>query len=197
MRIAVTGGIACGKSLFAQMLRELGAETLDADDIVHELLPEDERKRLAKIAFRDPGVRKALEKRLHPLVEERYEKWFAAPCASGAAAPLRVAVIPLLFEAHWEKKYDIICAVVCDEERQIERMTGRRGLTRQEAHERLVAQLPNAEKAARAHYAIHNDGTAEDLRKQAAAFVAWIRAGARRPPDGAPENINSQTEKPR
>ena len=47
MRIALTGGIACGKSLLANYLNELGVETLDADDIVHELIPEPERRRMA------------------------------------------------------------------------------------------------------------------------------------------------------
>ncbi|MBQ5795231.1 MAG: dephospho-CoA kinase, partial [Kiritimatiellae bacterium] len=52
-RIALTGGIACGKSLVATYLNECGVETIDADDIVHRLVPEDERRRLAKIVFRD------------------------------------------------------------------------------------------------------------------------------------------------
>ncbi|MBR4604184.1 MAG: dephospho-CoA kinase, partial [Kiritimatiellae bacterium] len=54
VRVALTGGIACGKSLVAEMLRERGFETLDADDVVHELLPEGERRRLvAEGVFRD------------------------------------------------------------------------------------------------------------------------------------------------
>ena len=68
MRIALTGGIACGKSLLAKYLNELGVETLDADDIVHELIPEPERRRIADEIFRDPTKRKELEQRIHPLV---------------------------------------------------------------------------------------------------------------------------------
>ena len=71
MRIALTGGIACGKSLLAKYLNELGVETLDADDIVHELIPEAERRRLADEVFRDPAKRKELETRIHPLVRAR------------------------------------------------------------------------------------------------------------------------------
>ena len=71
MRIALTGGIACGKSLLANYLNELGVETLDADDIVHELIPESERRRLADEVFRDPAKRKELEQRIHPLVRAR------------------------------------------------------------------------------------------------------------------------------
>ena len=71
MRIALTGGIACGKSLLANYLNELGVETLDADDIVHELIPEPERRRMADEVFRDPAKRKELEQRIHPLVRAR------------------------------------------------------------------------------------------------------------------------------
>ena len=71
MRIALTGGIACGKSLLANYLNELGVETLDADDIVHELIPEPERRRIADEIFRDPAKRKELEQRIHPLVRAR------------------------------------------------------------------------------------------------------------------------------
>ena len=66
MRIALTGGIACGKSLLANYLNELGVETLDADDIVHELIPEAERRRIADETFRNPAKRKELEE----LIEE-------------------------------------------------------------------------------------------------------------------------------
>ena len=76
MRIALTGGIACGKSLVAKFLNELGVETIDADDIVHALIPDPaERKRLAAEVFADPAKRKALEARLHPLVKARIAAW--------------------------------------------------------------------------------------------------------------------------
>ena len=52
-KIALTGGIACGKSLVAKYLNELGIATIDADDIVHELVPEAERRELAKLVFKD------------------------------------------------------------------------------------------------------------------------------------------------
>ena len=172
-KIVVTGGIACGKSRFAEALRRLGCETLDADDIVHSLMSDEERRRLAKIAFTDPSVRKALEARLHPIVDARFAEWFAA--GGEGAAPLKIAIIPLLFEVHWEKKYDIICAVICSKEKQIERMMQRRGLTRQEAEDRLAAQLPVEEKAAVSHYVIHNDGDVQELEMQAAKFVSWLK----------------------
>ena len=232
MKIALTGGIACGKSLLSQFLNELGVETLDADDIVHELLPDpEERRRIAAEVFANPEKRRALEAKLHPLVKERIDQWlgevlspsagaFAASplvlsrgkaalvqcvgnhqapgtkhqrsagtseaqapaegestSAVGAQAPtIRIAVIPLLFEAHWEKNFDIICAVVSSREKQIERMVTTRGMTRAEAEARLAAQMPVEEKARSSHYVIRNDGTADELRAEARKFVAWLKS---------------------
>ena len=86
MKIALTGGIACGKSLLSQFLNELGVETLDADDIVHEIIPDpDERRRIAAEVFADPEKRKALESKIHPLVKERIDEWFVQPAGSDPA----------------------------------------------------------------------------------------------------------------
>ena len=168
MKVALTGGIACGKSLLSNFLRELGVETIDADDVVHTLLPDpEERRRIAAEVFADPEKRKELEARLHPLVKARIDKWIEG-------LGVRIAIIPLLFEAHWEKNFDIICCVVSSREKQIERMMTTRGMTLAEAEARLAAQLPVEEKAKRSHYVIHNDGTAEELKVQAAAFLKFV-----------------------
>ena len=204
MKVALTGGIACGKSLLSQFLNELGVETLDADDVVHELLPDpDERRRIAAEVFADPEKRRALEAKLHPLVKERIDNWLdgtsgtngttetAETSGTGAclvspgglggpvtparpACPVRVAIIPLLFEAHWEKNFDIICCVVSSREKQIERMMTTRGMTLTEAEARLAAQMPVEEKARRSQYVIRNDGTAEELRAEAQKLVDWL-----------------------
>lgn len=171
-RIALTGGIACGKSLLSRFLRELGVATVDADDIVHELVPVEERRRLAKEVFADPAKRKALEARIHPLVAARLEEWRAD---SAGAPDIRVEIIPLLFEVHWERKYDIIVCVVSSRENQISRMMTSRDYSREEAEARLAAQMPVGEKASKSHYVITNDGTSADLRKEAEKFVAWIK----------------------
>lgn len=170
MKIALTGGIACGKSLLSTFLNELGVETLDADDVVHELLPDPaERRRIAAEVFADPEKRRALEAKIHPLVKARIDAWLTPEHPK-----IRIAVIPLLFEVHWEENFDIICSVVSSRERQIERMLTTRGMTRAEAESRLAAQLPVEEKARRSHYVIRNDGTSEELRAQARAFLVWL-----------------------
>jgi len=176
MRLALTGGIACGKSLVAKYLNELGVETVDADDIVHELIPDPaERRRIAAEVFADPAKRKALEARLHPQVKERISA-FLEEGTRNSFRP-RLAVIPLLFETGWDAEYDTICCVRSARQTQVARMTARRGYTREEAEARLAAQMPVEEKAARSHYVIDNDGTAGELREKVRGFVAWLKQG--------------------
>ena len=224
-RICLTGGIACGKSLLTRFLNEFGVETIDADDIVHELIPDPaERRRIAAEVFADPEKRKTLEARIHPLVKARIEKFFdvrdmrdagdargagdarrtedkgqktkgstLCPTSSVLCPPLtnhcalttnhyalttnlRLAIIPLLFETHWDAEYDIICTVASTRENQISRMVRQRGYTREEAEARLAAQLPVAEKAAKSQYVIDNNGTKEELKAEAKRFVEWLTA---------------------
>ena len=174
MRFALTGGIACGKSLAAKMLNDLGVETLDADDVVHELLPDPaERRRIAVEVFADPEKRRALERELHPQVRARLFAWLDEPRAASAA--LRVAVVPLLYEAGWEGDFALVGCVASTRETQLERMTARRGYSREEALARLAAQLPIEDKAARADVVIRNDGSVDDLRAGVRAFAETIR----------------------
>jgi dephospho-CoA kinase len=169
-KIALTGGIACGKSLLSFYLRKYGVETIDADDIVHELTPEEERKRLAAIVFKDPLERRKLEERIHPIVKEKIEEFFASPGES-----VKVAIIPLLFEVHWEGNFDIICSVVSSKDKQIERMTTTRGYTRDEALLRMASQMSVEEKARNSHYVIINNSTPEELETETRKFVTWLK----------------------
>ena len=209
MKIALTGGIACGKSLFAKFLRELGIHVLDADDVVHELeapggaavpaiaarfgagvLAEDggiDRPALAARVFQDPAARADLESILFPLVRARLRE------ATGVSLPRDVApargsgtlaastwqitihIIPLLFESHWEKDYDILLCIASPVDLQIARMMTSRGYSRAHAEARLAAQWPVSEKAARCHYTVMNDSTPEHLRDEATRLVAWLK----------------------
>ena len=179
-RIALTGGIACGKSLVAKFLNECGVETIDADDVVHELLPDPaERKRLAAEVFADPEKRRALEARLHPLVKERIETFLKDPrevARDTMIGKIRLAIIPLLFETRWDGNYDIICCVSSSREKQIDRMLTTRGYSLDEAEARLAAQMSVEEKAARSHYVINNNGSPEELRIEVQKFINWLKA---------------------
>lgn len=175
-RIALTGGIACGKSLVAKMMNEMGVKTIDADDIVHEILPDPEiRKRLAAEVFADPEKRRALEAKLHPLVREKINEFLSGVPRTSPPTISRVAIIPLLFETGWDKDYDIIIALVSDREKQIERMMTTRGYTREEAESRINAQMDVQEKAKRSTYVIYNNGSIEDLRNSVERIIKHVR----------------------
>lgn len=195
MRFCLTGGIACGKSLLARFLRELGVEFIDADDVVHELeasggaavaavrerfgdavIATDggvDRKRLAMVVFNDSSAREDLEKILFPLVRMHILEFVdAAPTDSSLP---RLAIIPLIFESHWEQDYDIILCIASSREVQIERMMRLRGYSRAEAEARLAAQMPVSEKASRADYVVENNTTSDCLRNEAERLVMWLR----------------------
>ena len=184
LRVALTGGIACGKSLAARFLASRGVECIDADDIVHGLLPDPaERKRIAAEVFADAAKRRALEARLHPLVKERIDAFLSSPSAGGLP---RVAVVPLLFEANWDAEYDIICTVSSSRREQLRRMTEGRGWSREESEARLDAQLPVEEKAARSDYVILNDGSEKELEDRVSEFVKWLKEKIGAWPDSRP-----------
>ena len=192
MKIALTGGIACGKSLFAKFLRELGIHVLDADDVVHELEAPDgaavpaiaarfgrnvlapdggiDRPALAARVFSDPAARADLESILFPLVRSRM-------AGGSGVSPLQITIhiIPLLFESHWETDYDILLCIASPVDLQIARMMTSRGYSRAHAEARLAAQWPVVEKTARCHYTVMNDSTPEHLRDEAQRLVAWLK----------------------
>ena len=192
MKIALTGGIACGKSLFAKFLMELGIHVLDADDVVHELeapggaavsalvarfgkeiLAPDggiNRPALAARVFSDPAARADLESIVFPLVRSRMT-------GGSGVSPLQITihVIPLLFESHWETDYDILLCIASPVDLQISRMMSARGYSRAHAEARLAAQWPVVEKAARCHYTVMNDSTPEHLRDEAKRLVTWLK----------------------
>ena len=225
MKIALTGGIACGKSLLARYLSQLGVCIIDADDVVHELEAPGgdavapiiarfgecvrdaaggiDRRALAKLVFQDlgAGARRDLESILFPLVRKRIDEFFAngdnptsprfppspklrnvnkkPETRNQKPCPTKIAIIPLLFESHWDADYDIIVTLVSEREAQIRRMAETRGQSREEAEARIDAQMPVAEKAARAHYVIRNDSTPDALRSEAERLVEWLESKTR------------------
>jgi len=192
-RFAITGGIACGKSLFSRELERLGVEVRDADEVVHALeAPGGEavaalrkklgpgivgadggidRRALGERVFRDDETRAAVNAVLHPLVRERLLAWADTP-----GPRLKVAVIPLLFEAGWERDWDVVICLVCCEAVQRERLMRSRGLTEEEARLRIAAQWPVAEKAARSHYVVYNESDVAALAREADRIVRLLAA---------------------
>jgi dephospho-CoA kinase len=188
--IGLTGGIAAGKSEVLRILGELGAATVSTDAIVHDLLGSDvvrdrlverwgddvapggvvDRGAVGAIVFERPEELAWLESVLHPMVGERVAEW-----RRGLADDVEVAVVevPLLFEGSMATLFDATIAVSAgDAER--ERRAAARGTGALEA--RSGRQLTQEEKAARATFAIANDGSLADLEEALRELYPRLRA---------------------
>jgi dephospho-CoA kinase len=180
--IGLTGGIGAGKSTALAVLERLGAAVLSTDAVVHALYTGDPRVRdavvarwgpevapngavdraaVARHAFTDAEERQWLEGLLWPLVGERVGEWLAAARAQSPPPRAAVVEVPLLFEAGMEGLYDATIAIVAPEELRRERAAGR---GHELLEERTARQLSQEQKAARATFAICNDGSEDDLR---------------------------------
>ncbi len=194
-RVALTGGIATGKSHVLERLRTLGVACVDADDLAHGamragteataaiaerfgpsvLAPDGavDRRALGRIVFRDERARRDLETIVHPVVYRAIEAAIRGFDRLGAG-DLVVAAIPLLYETGRAGDFAAVIATTCPEQAQVDRLVAR-GLTVVEARQRLAAQVPAAEKAARADFVIDTSGTFEDTSRQVEAVLARLR----------------------
>jgi len=186
--IGLTGNIACGKSTVLRELQRLGAETLDADMVAHacmrrgrpayaaivatfgrEILGPDgeiDRRALGRIVFADPEALARLEAIVHPAVLDYTSEWLGTVVTE-------VAVIDAikLFEAGMAERCDEVWVVTCPPEKQVWRLMHYRGYSEDEAWQRVRAQPPQEEKAARADVVIANSGSVAKLRAQVRS--AW------------------------
>jgi len=183
--IGLTGGVGSGKSTVAEMLRELGAEVIDADEATHAVYEpgspgfdavvrefgEDyvdrgriDRAQLGKLVFNDPDARLRLNAIVHPLVRD----WMARRTAEAAdrGAAIVVQDVPLLYENGLEPLFSSVILVYVPEDLQVERLVSGRGFTPERARAVIAAQMPIDEKRRRAHHVIDNSGTVEQTRAQ-------------------------------
>lgn len=184
--IGLTGGISCGKSAVADVLRRyFGATTLDIDTVTRWLLqPGGElfeayvrhfgnyivtaegtlnRKIIGEIIFNHPDEREWINSVAHPVLLQKARN-FLVEC-SEIGAGLVVLEVPLLFEAGWEHLFDEIWAVYTKRQTQIWRLMRRDNLTKQQALARINAQMSTAEICARADVKIRNLGNHAQIRK--------------------------------
>jgi dephospho-CoA kinase len=182
--VGLTGGIGAGKSTALAALERLGAAVLSSDAVVHELYAHEpglrnavverwgsevapggvvDRAAIARRAFADDGERRWLEELLWPLVGRRVGEWLTAARASSPAARAAVVEVPLLFEAAMEGRYDATIAIVAPEQLRRERAACR---GHELPQERAARQLPQEQKAARATFAVCNDGTETELQEK-------------------------------
>jgi len=192
--LAVTGGIACGKSEVGRILADAGFDVLDTDRLAHDVMKtgtpvfeqvvenfgksvlgldgEIDRSQLGRIVFADPMAREALNGLVHPAVIEAAERWKAVRRAAGQEA---VVLVPLLFEVDWTQGWNAIVCVSADEDVVFQRLE-KRGLNEEEARKRIAAQMPLAEKMAKADFVIRNNETLDALREKTMEVLEWIRS---------------------
>jgi dephospho-CoA kinase len=185
-RVALTGGIATGKSHVRAAFERLGVPTIDADHLARQavmpgtpglaavverfgagvLTPSGDlnRRALGARVFSDPEARRDLEAIVHPEVRRAIEAWFGNLDAT--IHPLAVAEIPLLFETGRDRGFSAIIVVACGPAEQIRRIMARDGISEADARQRLDAQLPIDEKIRRADYVITTDGTRAETDAQ-------------------------------
>jgi dephospho-CoA kinase len=191
--VGLTGGMGAGKSTALAALEGLGAATLSTDAVVHELYlspqvrdavvarwgPEVapagavDRAAVAARAFEDPAERKWLEGLLWPLVGACIGEWLTRVRATVPPPRAAIVEIPLLFEAGMQQMFDATIAVIAEEALRRERADGRGHAL---ADERLARQLSQEEKAARATFAVHNDGSESELAAKLSAVLDKLEA---------------------
>src|SRR3954454_16797209 len=157
--LGLTGNIACGKSTVTRQLRELGADVIDADSLIHDILlrggpafepvveefgegilgPDGEidRRALGNIVFNDPEKLRRLEAIEHPIVRRIIDERIGS-------SPRAIVVLDAikLIESGWAAKCDSVWVVTCGREQQIDRLVRTRQLSLNEAQARVDAQSP-------------------------------------------------------
>jgi len=193
--VGLTGGMGAGKSTALAALEDLGAATLSSDAVVHDLYEHDERLReavverwgpemaadgsidrakVAERAFADSRERAWLESQLWPLVGERVASWLSEVRSRERPPRAAVVEVPLLFEAGLQDIYDATIAVVAAEDVRARRAASR-GHAREDA--RAARQLSQEEKAARATFAVRNDGDVRELTARLSEVLERLERG--------------------
>jgi dephospho-CoA kinase len=186
-RVALTGGIASGKSTVAELFAALGVPVIDTDVIAREVVEPGQpalaevvaafgsdildasgridRPHMRQRIFADPDARRRLESILHPAIRAEMARQSLA-----AGGPYQVLVIPLLAEGGRRDHVDRVLLVDAPEELQVQRLMTRDGVTRAQAEASLRAQATRAARLALADDVIRNTGAADELRAAVAGL---------------------------
>ena len=195
LHVGLTGGIACGKSTVAAMMRELGCRVLDADALARRLIEPGQpaydevlkefgsqvraadgridRAKLAAIVFANPARLERLNRIVHPRVVDALDRELAelARTEPGAVVVVEAA---LLIEASYHERLDRLVVAWCEPEQQVERLLAR-GMAREEALRRIGAQMQLDQKRRVADDEIDCSGSLEETRRQVIAVVARLK----------------------
>jgi dephospho-CoA kinase len=188
LRVALTGGIATGKSYVLEQFRRLGVPCLDADELAHgvtaagteataaiaarfgsDILAPDgsvNRAKLGPIVFADAAARQELEAIVHPAVYRAIAAGLRGFEMLGEY-PIAMVGIPLLYETGAEKQFDRVVVTICPPDVQRARLV-ERGMADDAVRQRLAAQWPTEQKAQRADFVIQTGGPFEDTNRQVA-----------------------------
>jgi dephospho-CoA kinase len=196
LKIALTGGIATGKSYVLEQFRRRGVPCLDADSLAHgvtaagteatsaiaarfgaDILGGDgsiDRAKLGSVVFADAAARHDLEALVHPAVYRAIAAGLRA-FELVDAPPLAVVDVPLLYETGHADEFDRVIVTACVPEIQLARLL-KRGLSEDQARQRIAAQWPTEKKAARATFVIRTDGTFEETDRQVELVLKALSA---------------------
>jgi len=181
--LAVTGGLACGKSEVGRFLEEMGFLVCDTDFLAHDLMKKggsvysavldcfgtdilDERGEISRptlgaLVFKDSKKREALNQLVHPIIEAIIKEWILEQRKKGGKSAV---LVPLLFESGMDRlDWDLILCVASDPESVFQRLA-KRGLNRDDAVARIDAQMSLEEKERRSDCVLHNVSNLEDLK---------------------------------
>jgi dephospho-CoA kinase len=197
LMVGLTGGIGAGKSAVASRLAALGAVVVDADALAREVVAPGtdglaavvaafgpsvlddagalDRPALGRLVFGDEAARRRLESIVHPLVRARTADLIAA------APPDAIVVndVPLLVEAGYRDRFQLVIVVQAPLGVRIERLARDRGMSRAEAESRIAAQATDEQRREVADVVIDNDGTPDDLRARVDAVWQDVLLPAR------------------
>lgn len=193
-RVGLTGSIAAGKSTVARRLREHGVPVLDLDQIAHDIMRRGgsafepvvrefgegvldregqiDRKRLGAIVFADPSARARLNAIVHPLVRDEESNRVAALEVAGHRSAVIEAA--LLIEGGQAARFDHLVVVGCDDETQIARLMARDGISKEQARQKIAAQMSFAQKRAHAHRVIDTSGTMKETLSAADELARFV-----------------------
>lgn len=183
--IGLTGGVGSGKTTVAEILRELGATVVDADEAAHAVYAPGtpgfhavvrefgeeyvrdgaiDRARLGALVFNDPDALRRLNAIVHPLVRD----WMAARTVEAVERGDEIVIqdVPLLYENDLAQLFSSVVLVYAPAEIQLERLVEGRGVPPDRARAMIAAQMPIDEKRRRAHHVVDNSGTVEETRRQ-------------------------------
>lgn len=187
LAVGLTGGIGAGKSTFAALLAERGAQVIDADQIGRDALQpgrpawhsvvstfgdeilvpgemEVDRKRLAGIVFGDPAKLAALNTIVHPVILQRIAEELERLSHSDAVVVVDAALIT---ELGLQGSLDALVVVTTSRRERVDRLVRTRGMTLDDVHARMASQATPEELEAQADYVVRNDGTLDDLAAEA------------------------------